>query len=73
MDLQLTGKRAQVSGSSRGIGPRIARALLAEGTHVAIAAPDAARLAADAAQRWNVTRWRRPNAVEPRTPRSGRR
>lgn len=38
MDLQLTGKRALVSGGSRGIGLAIARALLAEGAHVAISA-----------------------------------
>ena len=38
MDLQLTGKRALVSGGSKGIGLAIARALLAEGVAVAISA-----------------------------------
>jgi NAD(P)-dependent dehydrogenase (short-subunit alcohol dehydrogenase family) len=38
MDLQLTGKRALVSGGSKGIGLAIARALLAEGAVVAISA-----------------------------------
>jgi len=41
IDLQLTGKRALVTGGSRGIGLRIARSLLAEG---------AALIAAGAAQ-----------------------
>ncbi|HET8767473.1 MAG TPA: SDR family NAD(P)-dependent oxidoreductase, partial [Pedococcus sp.] len=36
MDLGLTGKRAFVSGSTRGIGLAIARALLAEGTAVVV-------------------------------------
>lgn len=38
MDLQLTGKRALVTGSSRGIGYAIAEALVAEGARVALAA-----------------------------------
>lgn len=50
MDLQLAGKRALVTGGSRGIGLRIARALLAEGAHVAIAARDGERLAKAAAE-----------------------
>jgi NAD(P)-dependent dehydrogenase (short-subunit alcohol dehydrogenase family) len=50
MDLQLTGKRALVTGGSRGIGLRIARVLLTEGTHVAIAARDPERLAEAAAE-----------------------
>jgi NAD(P)-dependent dehydrogenase (short-subunit alcohol dehydrogenase family) len=36
MDLQLTGKRAFVSGSTRGIGYAVARALLSEGASVVI-------------------------------------
>ena len=49
MDLQLTGKRAFVTGGSRGIGKAIARVLAAEGCDVAIAArdPDRLRAAAD--------------------------
>jgi NAD(P)-dependent dehydrogenase (short-subunit alcohol dehydrogenase family) len=38
VDLELTGKRALISGGSKGIGLAIARALLAEGAHVAISA-----------------------------------
>ena len=45
MDLQLEGRRALVTGGSRGIGKAAAAALLAEGARVAIAAQDAARLA----------------------------
>lgn len=41
MDLQLAGKRALVTGGSRGIGRAIARALLDEGVRVVIAARDA--------------------------------
>ncbi len=44
MDLQLTGKRALITGGSRGIGKEIARQLLAEGVDVAIVARDEARL-----------------------------
>ena len=40
MDLQLTGRRALVTGGSRGIGKAVAAALLAEGAEVAIAARD---------------------------------
>jgi len=44
VDLQLTGRRALVTGGSRGIGKAVAAALLAEGTEVAIAARDLDRL-----------------------------
>ena len=40
MDLQLAGKRAIVTGGSRGIGLAIARELAREGVHVALAARD---------------------------------
>ena len=49
MDLELAGKRALVTGGSRGIGKAIARVLASEGAPIAIAARDAARLAAAAA------------------------
>ena len=45
MDLQLTGKRALITGGSRGIGLQVARMLVAEGARVAIAARDPRRLA----------------------------
>jgi NAD(P)-dependent dehydrogenase (short-subunit alcohol dehydrogenase family) len=48
MDLQLTGKRAFVTGGSRGIGKAVARVLAEEGCDVAIAARDPQRLAAAA-------------------------
>ena len=44
MDLQLAGRRAFVTGSSRGIGLAIARGLAAEGVTVSICARDAAGL-----------------------------
>lgn len=50
MDLQLKGKRALVSGGSRGIGKAVARALAAEGVQVALLARDAAVLAAAVAE-----------------------
>jgi hypothetical protein len=46
MDLGLGGKRVLITGGSRGIGFACARAFLAEGADVTIAARDAARLAA---------------------------
>jgi len=49
MDLELGGKRALVTGGSRGIGLAIARQLAREGARVALAARDAASLEAAAA------------------------
>ena len=48
MDLQLSGKRALVTGGSRGIGLAIARQLAREGARVALAGRDRAALAAAA-------------------------
>ena len=48
MDLQLTNKRALVTGGSRGIGKAVARLLALEGADVAILARDAGRLAESA-------------------------
>lgn len=46
MELGLSGKRALVTGASKGIGRQIARRLLAEGARVAICARNASDLAA---------------------------
>ena len=50
MDLELEGKRALVTGGSRGIGKAVARALAREGVAVALLARDRDRLAAAAAE-----------------------
>jgi NAD(P)-dependent dehydrogenase (short-subunit alcohol dehydrogenase family) len=50
MDLQLGGKRAIVTGGSRGIGFAIAAALAGEGADLALLARDPERLAAAAKQ-----------------------
>ncbi|MDH4075576.1 MAG: SDR family NAD(P)-dependent oxidoreductase [Acidimicrobiia bacterium] len=50
MDLQLDGKRALVTGGSKGIGKAVARSLAAEGCDVAIAARTRADLDATAAE-----------------------
>src|SRR5262245_17238201 len=50
MDLELTGKRAIVTGGSRGIGKVIARQLAAEGVDVVIAARGHEQLELSAAQ-----------------------
>jgi NAD(P)-dependent dehydrogenase (short-subunit alcohol dehydrogenase family) len=44
MDLQLTGKRAVITGGSRGIGLAVGRALVAEGADVVLVARDQSRL-----------------------------
>jgi NAD(P)-dependent dehydrogenase (short-subunit alcohol dehydrogenase family) len=48
MDLQLDGRRAIITGGSRGIGLAVARGLAAEGAHLALVARDPARLQAAA-------------------------
>ena len=50
MDLQLTGKRAVVTGASRGIGLAVARALVGEGVSVALVARGAESLQAAATE-----------------------
>jgi len=60
MDLELTGKRAVVTGGNRGIGLAVARALAAEGCDVALVARDKAAL--DAA-RESLGRGLRPDGA----------
>jgi NAD(P)-dependent dehydrogenase (short-subunit alcohol dehydrogenase family) len=48
MDLHLDGRRAIITGGSRGIGLAVARGLAAEGAHLALVARDPARLQAAA-------------------------
>ena len=60
MDLGLTNKVAMVGGASKGLGFAVARALAAEGAHVAIAArdEDAIERAAAAINAWAAgERW----------------
>lgn len=49
MDLHLTGRRVLITGASKGIGAACAKAFLDEGATVLLAARDAARLGATAA------------------------
>ena len=49
MDMQLIGKRAVITGGSRGIGLAVARALIGEGADVALVARDESRLRSAAA------------------------
>ena len=55
MDLKLTGKRAVVTGASRGIGLAVARGLVAEGADVALIARDRERLERAAAELGGVS------------------
>ena len=48
MDLELVGKRAVVTGGSRGIGKAIARTLAEEGVSIVIASPGKKALEATA-------------------------
>lgn len=50
MDLGIAGRRALVTGASRGLGLAIARTLVDEGCHVAVASRDSERIARAAAE-----------------------
>ena len=50
MDLGISGRRAAVAAASKGLGLATARALVAEGVHVAICGRDEERINAAAAQ-----------------------
>ena len=65
MDLQLDGKVAVITGSSRGLGLASARSLVAEGARVCICARSAERLAAAAAELRAVAELRRAAADHP--------
>lgn len=53
MDLELAGKHALVCGGSRGMGRAIAKALVAEGAMVALAARDSDDLRVHPAAWWS--------------------
>jgi NAD(P)-dependent dehydrogenase (short-subunit alcohol dehydrogenase family) len=69
MDLQLTGKRAIVTGASRGIGYAVAAALAAEGAELVLVARDQAALDAAAGRLDAVAQL---DAAASRLARSGR-
>ena len=65
MDLQLDGKVAVITGSSRGLGLASARSLVAEGARVCISARGAERLADAVAELRTVAELRRVGADHP--------
>ena len=64
MDLGLAGKRALVTGASKGIGLAVAQELVAEGASVAICARDAGELSEAAA---SIRQHRNAHSAEPMT------
>jgi NAD(P)-dependent dehydrogenase (short-subunit alcohol dehydrogenase family) len=70
LDLQLTGRRALVTGGSRGIGKAVARALAFEGVDVALLARNPQTLA-EAAAELSAQTGRRIVAVQADTTRDG--